>query len=169
MKRKRLKRAEIRRRTQALTLVAVISSGLYLTFLSQGVMDGTPPFIIVSLVLSAFFVFIGGVVSLRWLAIGAFITLFSAVAVAFMFGTALGFYAPVFYALLGAWFYSAPQLTLGLVQLDLAHRAALPPDEHGCTPDVDRLTLHDTAESTSAAQEAPPATRGQRLQAALAR
>ncbi len=168
MKRKRLKRVEIRRRTQGLALVTLLSSVLYLTIFSQSLMGVTPPFIIVSLLLSAFFVFISGVVSLRWLRVGAFITLFSAVVIAFMFSTALGFYAPVVYALLGALFYSAPQLTLGLVQWDLANRDHQPPDEHDSTPDVERLTLRDEPANIHDAQEAPQAARGQRLQAVLA-
>lgn len=160
MKRKRLKRAEVRRK-QGLALVAAGMAAVYLVVLMQTVGSGTPAFIKVALFLTQLFVVIGSVVSLRWLPLGAFITLFSAVAVAFMFITALDLYVPMIVALLGALVYSLPHLMLGLAQWDLAGRAAMAPDEHDGTPDVDHLTLRDEA-VICAADETPQTQRGQR-------
>jgi hypothetical protein len=169
MKRKRLKRAEIRRRKQGLALVAVGMAAVYLAVFVQGVASSTPAFITVALLLTQLFVIMGGVISLRWLRVGSFITLFSAVAVAFMFSTALGMYVPVVAAMLGALVYSLPHLTLGFAQWDLANRAALPPDDTNDTldADVERLTLRDEAASVDDERAAQHITRGQRLRMAL--
>lgn len=166
MKRKRLKRAEVRRRKRGLALVAAGMAAVYLVVLMQTVGGSTPAFITVALFLTQLFVVMGSVVSLRWLRLGAFITLFSAAVVAFMFSTALDLYVPVIVALLGALVYSLPHLVLGLAQWELAGRTAMPPDEHDSTPDVDRLTLRDEA-VIRAEGETPQTQRGQRLQAAV--
>lgn len=169
MKRKRLKRAEIRRRTQGLALVAVGMAAVYLAVFVQGVTTSTPAFITVALLLTQLFVTMGSVVSLRWLRVGSFITLFSAVAVAFMFSTALGMYVPVVTAMLGALVYSLPHLALGFAQWDLANRAALPPDDPNdmLDADVERLMLHDEAAASDDDRAEQPITRGRRLRMAL--
>lgn len=161
MKRKRLKHKDIQRRTRGLALVAFGMALVYLGMLSSSTITTTPAFVMIALLLTQFFILVGSLVSLRWLRAGAFITVFSALAVGYMFTTALGFYVPLTIALLGAGVYSLPHLTLGLAQWDLANRASTPP-EPPTPPDVDRLMLHDESAARLTHEDRSAEARGQR-------
>lgn len=165
MKRKRLKRAEVQRRTRGLALVAAGMAAVYLAVFVLGA-NATPTFVVVALMLTQLFILMGSLVSLRWLRWGAFITLFSALAVGYMFTAALGAYVSLGMALLGAAIYCAPHVTLGLAQWDLANRAGSPPREDN--PDSDRLALHDAASVQDDAVDDHAALRDQRAWLAVA-